>query len=270
MSIVVTGASGMLGSAVVRELLEQGEKVVALVRDRAKATNVLPASRALTVLTGDVTDPAHWDSVLPGADGVVHTAAYFREYYTPAHQGAEADRQMFRTNVLAVRELLEAAHRHGVGCVVHVSSTSVLAGDQQHPVDETSRFRPKPNGYAASKIAAERTVRAHAGVRVPQILPAWMWGPRDAGPTSAGRLLLGIARSQLRALPAAGTHIVDARDVALACCRALESGSHAQRYVVAGRWTPLREVAEIVARDCQVPVPRQVPVRLAVAVAILL
>ncbi|MDT0307364.1 NAD-dependent epimerase/dehydratase family protein [Streptomyces sp. DSM 44917] len=271
--VLVTGATGLLGSAVVGVLLAEGSEVTALVRDPDKARRLLPAHERLTLHTGDVNDPGSYRPALPGADAVIHTAAYFREYYQP-----EADLGLLhRTNVEAVTALLGEAVAAGVPAVVQTSSiNTVSGGTDQEPADESA---PPPgdwerNAYRASKIRAERAIREfcreHPSVRVPLVLPGWMWGPGDAGPTSAGRLFLTVARGELRAVPRAGNHVVDARDVAFACVRAAEKGESLRRYIVAGRFQRLAGTLAGVAEATGTRAPREIPAAAALTFATIL
>jgi dihydroflavonol-4-reductase len=269
---LVTGATGLLGSAIVRELLAQGgEEVLALVRDRDRAARLLPSDERVRVVQGDVTDVESFRGELAGLDAVLHTAAYFREYYAPGNDPG----LLRRTNVDAVRELLQAAVGTGVPVVVHTSSSGTLSrtADGSPAVEETPppTFGPQGNLYFQSKVRSEEAIRAfcaeHDELRVPIVLPGWMWGPGDAGPTGAGLLFLALARGELSAIPRAGNHIVDARDVAFACVRAAAAGVGERRYIVAGEWHGLSEVAGEIARLRDVRAPREVPARLALLMA---
>ncbi|MEV1007064.1 NAD-dependent epimerase/dehydratase family protein [Streptomyces sp. NPDC049881] len=272
--VVVTGATGLLGTAVVGRLLAGGSEVVALVRDPDKARRLLPDGEGLTVAAGDITDPASYRHALAGADAVIHTAAYFREYYQP---GADLP-LLFRTNVDAVTDLLRAAVDNSVPVVVQTSSINTLApGTPETPADESAPPPPdwERNAYRASKVRAERAITEFLGeggrdLRVPLVLPGWMWGPGDSGPTSAGRLFLSVAKGALRAVPRAGNHVVDARDVADACVRAAESGQSLRRYIVAGRWQRLSATTQGVADAVGVSAPREIPAAAALTFATLL
>jgi dihydroflavonol-4-reductase len=269
---VVTGATGLLGSSIVRELLGHGGEVVGVVRDPQRARRLLPTGDGLRLVAGDVLDVDSFRRELRGADAVFHTAAYFREYYQPAPDLA----LLQRTNVTAVEDLLRASADAGVPVVVHTSSIgtlgSTLAGSAADE-DTPSPRHARRNHYQASKAQSEEVVRRFCegtALRVPMVLPGWMWGPGDAGPTSAGRLFLAIAHRELRAVPRAGNHVVDARDVAAACVRAAVDGQSARRYIVAGRWHGLPELCTGVARAVGVRPPRTVPPRVALAAATVL
>ena len=81
--VLVTGATGLLGSNVTAELLAAGTEVLALARDAGRARSLLPAHERLRILQGDITRTGGFAAQLRGVDAIVHTAAWFREYYQP-------------------------------------------------------------------------------------------------------------------------------------------------------------------------------------------
>lgn len=200
-------------------------------------------------------------------DAIIH-AAYFREYYQVGGRDAT---QLQRVNVDAVYNLLHAAAKAGVPVVVHTSSTTTVGiRPSGQPSDEHTAPDPdwERDGYRASKIRAEKVIRgwpAELGVRVPVIVPAWMWGPGDAGPTASGRLFLAVARGELAAVPRVGSHIADARDVARAAVTAISRGRHAHRYIVAAGRVPLSAITAEIAAVTGAREPREVPAALAMA-----
>src|SRR4051812_18699275 len=106
---LVTGATGLLGSNVVRMLLARDQHVVALVRDRERGQRLLADDDRLHLVEGDVTDVGSYAAALRDVDAVIHTAAYLREYLRPGFDAA----LMHRTNVTAVADLLAAAVQAG-------------------------------------------------------------------------------------------------------------------------------------------------------------
>jgi dihydroflavonol-4-reductase len=269
----VTGATGLLGSAIVRELLEPAPsgaaEVRALVRDRERAARLLPADERLRLIEGDVTDVDSFREQLAGVDAVFHTAAYFREYYEPGSDPG----LLRRTNVDAVGSLLEAAARAQVPVVVHTSSSGTIGrpadGAAANEDTPPPQFGPNGNLYFQSKVESEEVVHAFCRehqLRVPIVLPGWMWGPGDGAPTGSGRLFLATAQG-LSAIPRAGNHIVDSRDVAAGCVRAASVGVGERRYIIAGEWHSLFEVCAEIARLTGARVPHEVPARLALLMA---
>jgi dihydroflavonol-4-reductase len=269
---LVTGATGLLGSNIVVALLDRGaEDVVALVRDPDKAAEQLPGDSRVRVVRGDVNDVDGFRHELAGRNTVFHTAAYFREYYEP---GPDQD-LLYRTNVDAVGRLLEAADSAGVATVVHTSSVATLGPAAGGTADEDTPPAPNwtANAYRASKVRSERLVQRFLGqseLRVPTVLPGWMWGPGDAAPTSAGKLFLAVARQELRAVPRVGNYVVDARDVADACISAALVGKSGRRYCVGGRYASLPDVCASIAHLTGVPPVKVVPARAALLFATLL
>jgi nucleoside-diphosphate-sugar epimerase len=270
--VFVTGATGLLGGHVVRRLLALDSEVVALVRDAERAARLLPADGRLRLTHGDLTRVDSYAADLRGADAVIHTAAYVHESFAP---GFDAD-LLHRTNVVAVRDLLQAAVDAGVPAVVHTSSTSTIGpmGNGALADEDTPppAMRNRPD-YNASKLRAEEVIRdfcEHHDLRVPIVLPAALWGPCDSAPTATGRVFLDVAHGELPAAPRAGYYMVDARDVAGACIRAATDGRALRRYIVAGvRWT-MAEVCAQIARTVGARVPRTLPARATLPLAALL
>src|SRR3954462_3305592 len=82
MRVFVSGGTGLLGNNLVRALRVQGHEVRALVRSKRKAHALLGGTGA-EIVGGDMRDVNRFENALEGIDAVAHTAAYFREYYTP-------------------------------------------------------------------------------------------------------------------------------------------------------------------------------------------
>jgi len=239
------------------------------VRSPAKARGVLDGLD-VEVLAGDIRDVTSYERQLPGTDVVFHTAAYFRAYYGPGDHAA----LLRATNVDAVRDLLEAAARADVPTVVHTSSSGVLgARPDGRPSDETTAPSGLAlrNAYFASKVAAEQVVPeavARLPVRVPMVLPGWMWGPGDAAPTTAGQIVLEFLDRRLPVVPPGGAQVTDARDVARGMIAAAERGRSGERYAMLGPYASLAEVLRLLEAASGVTGPRlHVPGPVALAVA---
>ena len=266
--VLVTGATGLLGSNITTMLLAAGTEVTALVRSRDKASRLLAAHPLLRLLEGDITHIDGFAAQLRGIDAIIHAAAYFREYYQP---GGNDPARLQRVNVDAVERLLEAAADAEVPVMVHISSATTIGTrpDGQPSSEDTPPDTGwERNGYRASKIRAELVIAGWSdddGVRVPIIVPAWMWGPGDAAPTASGRVFLAVARGELRAVPRVGSQVVDARDVADAAVRAITAGAHGRRYIVAGARHTLSAITRQVALAAGGRAPREVPAAMAMA-----
>ncbi len=268
MRAFVTGATGLLGSNLVHSLLDRGHEVRGLVRSKDKAQRVFP-DRKVDFVTGDMSDVASFAPSMAGCDVLFHTAAYFREYYQPGDHKATLE----KINVQGTVDLLIAAEKQGVKKAIHISSSGVIgrkadggAGDENSLPDDHATS----NLYFSSKIDTELAIKRFLKERalpVVMILPSWMWGPGDSGPTSSGKLLLDFLKKKIPGIVDGGSSIVDARDVALATITAADRGRCGERYIVGGKYFDFAGVLATLERVTGVPAPtRKIPYALSLAV----
>lgn len=269
-SAFVTGATGLLGSNLVRLLAEQGVRVRALARSAAKAKQQLAGVPGVEIITGDMSAVEGFAPQLSGVDVLFHTAAYFRDSY----KGGSHWPQLYAVNVEGTRKLLATAYQAGVRRMVYTSSIAVLDGPRGSAVHE-GMLRPEASAddYYRSKILAEREVLRFLDEQpdfwAALVLPGWMHGPGDAGPTSAGQAVLDFVQRKLPGIVPGSAAFVDARDVAEAHWRALEKGQRGERYLAAGRHMSMAELFAVLEKVSGVPAPRRkLPVPLLYAVAL--
>jgi dihydroflavonol-4-reductase len=253
----VTGATGLLGNNLVRALIEKQVIVRALVRSRKKAEEQFP-SLSLDLVEGDINRTETFGQALAGADIVFHTAAYFRDNY----KGGKHWEQLYTTNVAGTAKLLEASYRAGIRRFVHTSSTATLRGRPGELTNETMlRVEREADDYQRSKILADQEVskflNVHPDFWALFVLPGWIHGPGDFGPTSAGQTVLDFLNRRLPGVPPGGFSVVDARDVADAMIRAAERGARGQRYIAAGNPMTMCELFNALEKVSGVPAPRQ-------------
>jgi dihydroflavonol-4-reductase len=271
MKVFVTGSTGLLGSNLVDTLVVAGHEVKALARSQEKAIKLLGNSRVQIVI-GDMENVAGFTAELKGVDVLFHTAAYFREYYGPGDHWA----QLERINVKGTIQLFEAAERQGVKKVIYVSSSGVISeGKDGQPGDESAPpgQRAMENLYLKSKVLAEDAVygflKTHS-LPVVFILPTVMFGPRDAGPTGPGQVILDFLGQKLPGIPPGGFNVVDARDVGQVMVNAVERGKSGERYIVNNEYYSLGDIFSILTKVSGIPAPkRRIPYPIALAVAYL-
>jgi len=265
----VTGSTGLLGNNLVRTLLAEGWYVRALARTEEKASKQFAPHDRLSIVIGDMTDVGGFAQSLAGVDVVFHTAAFFRDNY----KGGRHWDELKRVNVDGTAAFISAAYKAGVRRFVQTSSIAVLNGPPGTLIDETCERHPNDaDDYYRSKILADREVRAfisaHEDMHAVFVLPGWMWGPGDMGPTSSGQALLDTVRGKLPGIVPGSFSVVDARDVAAALITAAERGRRGERYLVAGKHMTMRELIPLVGRLANVTVPtRELPLFLLYAVA---
>jgi dihydroflavonol-4-reductase len=252
----VTGATGLLGNNLVQALVAKGVTVRALVRSRNKAEKQFPGL-SIELVEGNIDDTQTFAKRLAGADTVFHTAAYFRDNY----KGGKHSQQLYTTNVIGTAKLLQASYHAGVRRFVHTSSSATLRGKPGESIDETMlRDEQEADDYQRSKILADREVlkflETHPDFWAAFVLPGWIHGPGDLGPTSAGQTVLDYLHQRLPGVPPGGFSVVDARDVADALIRVAERGARGERYIVAGRPMMMAEVFRTLEKVSGVPSPR--------------
>ena len=235
-SAIITGATGLLGNNLVREALAKGIKVKAIVRNITKAKAQFGNIENFELIKGDMKTIDQLGAHFKNIDVVFHTAAYFRDSYKG---GAHWD-ELFNTNVIGTQKLMQTAYQNGVRNMIHVSSIATLAPIKDKPINENMlRKEDEADDYYKSKILSDKAVlefvEKHKDFKVSFVLPGWMHGPGDMGPTSAAQLVGDFLAQKLPAIPPGEFSLVDARDVAKICLYAAQKGDNLGRYIAAGR-----------------------------------
>ncbi len=244
-TVLVTGATGLVGGAVVRALARAGFTTHALVRPGSNRANL--AGHVVTVRQGDILDPATVDRALEGVRYLVHAAADYRLW-------ARNPEAITRTNVEGTRIVMEAALRAGVERIVYTSSVATIAPTQNGaPSDESRRAEPGHGigPYKRSKIIAERLVeRMVADENLPAVIvnPSTPIGPGDVRPTPTGRLVLEAARGRMPGYVETGLNVAHVDDVAHGHLLALRTGRVGERYILGGDNVQLSEILGVIAK----------------------
>ena len=241
---LVTGATGFVGSAVVRALLARGQPVRVLARPNSDRRNL--AGLAVEIAEGAMEDPRSLARAVAGCRYVYHVAADYRIWVPdPA--------SMFRVNVDGTRDLLTAALEAGAERVVYTSSVATLglvaggSADEETPSSIDDMIGP----YKRSKFAAEEVVRElvrERGLAVVIVNPSTPVGPGDIKPTPTGRLILQAARGRMPAFVDTGLNIVHVDDVAEGHLAAANEGRIGERYILGGENMTLAEILAGVAQ----------------------
>jgi nucleoside-diphosphate-sugar epimerase len=258
MTVLVTGATGLLGSHLVDVLVERGEQARALVPPGAPARQL--ADTDVETRSGDVRDRAVLEAAMRGVDIVLHCAARTGPW------GPEEEYQS--TNVMGLETLVRVAAASGVRRVVHVSSITVHGNDVRGAADETTPFRAESNPYSRSKIAGERVLQRMIadGAPVTIVRPGCIYGPRDVA--SFGRFATMIRDGRMIVIGSGANHVplVYVRDVAEGMLQAAEAEGAVGRSYLLVNDEPVTQLDYLcaIAAGLGVPVPtRHVPYRLA-------
>lgn len=268
MLAAVSGATGFIGSAVVRKLLADGRPVRALVEPGANPRNLdalVLGGGGVERVTVDVCDFDGMKRALAGCATYYHLAAIYRVWNPDP-------RAIYRVNVEGTTTSLLAAQAAGVGRVVYTSSIAAvgLRADGR-PADETVPFNTHDiaNEYLLTKMLGERIALGFARVLpVVVVNPAFPFGPGDVAPTPTGAIVLAILRGQLPAVGAGGFCAVDVDDVAAGHVAAEWRGRVGERYILGNHNVTFRDFATLVAKTAGVRPPSvQIPTWLGLGIA---
>lgn len=258
MKALVTGANGLIGAHLMRELLARGWPVRAMVRasSRLEALQGLDAERVV----GDVLEPA--EALAPrfvGAEILFHTAAHF------AYAGV-SDADLHRTAVEGTDNVLRAAAAAGVRRVV-VTSSSVVFGSSLAPVvqDETrAPGTPNDDGFVEPPYVAAKVAQDAAAARVARTLglevvfacPTMTLGVQATALGPSNGMVLAYLADPFRMTYAGGCNLVAARDVAAGHRLAAERGRPGEHYLLGSENRTWQEIHADIAALCGVDPPR--------------
>jgi len=240
--VLVTGAAGFVGSAVVRALQARGARVRALTRPTSPRRNLMDFTGE--VVEGDIRDQADMARALTGVSRLFHVAADYRLW-------ARDPEEIVRNNLRGTNAVMRAALAAGVERIVYTSSVATLSLAQV-PADETAPLTESDavGAYKRSKVTAERLVeRMAADEGLPAVIvnPSTPIGPRDVRPTPTGRIIVEAATGRIPAFVDTGLNLVHVDDVAEGHCLALERGRIGERYILGGQDVLLREMLAVIA-----------------------
>ncbi|MEZ7878613.1 MAG: NAD-dependent epimerase/dehydratase family protein [Rhodospirillales bacterium] len=241
--ILVTGATGFVGSSLVRLLLARGEVVRVLVRPGSDHRNLTGLD--VDIAEGDLLKPETLKAAVAGCQGLYHVAADYRLW-------TRNPDQMFEANVDGSQAIIRAAADAGVWRMVYTSSVAVMGiikggvADEQTPVS----YRDMIGVYKQSKFKAEEAVQKlidDEGVPVVIVNPSTPIGPRDIKPTPTGRMIVEAAAGRMPAFVDTGLNIAHVDDVAAGHILAFDKGQIGERYILGGTDMELSEILAHIA-----------------------
>ncbi len=265
MKVLVTGATGFIGGNLVRALHRQGYQMRALVR---------PGSSTLTLrdiqieeVPGDIKDRDSVARAIIGCQALCHCAALY------TFQSPNAN-DIYETNVLGTRVVLEEALKAGVDRVVYTSTVSTIGMPPEGLGIEEMEPAPKDlvGHYKRSKYKAEVEALGmfQKGLPVVVVNPTLPVGPWDVKPTPTGKMVLDFIRGRIPAYINTGMNLVDVEDVAQGHVLALERGKPGERYILGHKNVTLRQMLKMLADITGRRAPwLRVPVGLVVALGYL-
>lgn len=249
MKVLITGASGHIGSNLTRELLKEGRQVRVLIREDRRGVEGLEVE----IFKGNILD---YPSLLRAAQGIEVV------YHLAASISIVGDRtgKVRRTNVEGTKNVIRACREAGVRRLVHFGSIHAYSSQPADRSIDENRVPAdaRAPAYDRTKVEGNRAVleSVQEGLEAVIVAPTAVIGPYDFKPSRMGSVLLKIRKHKLLALVGGGYNWVDVRDVVQGAIQAEKSASSGSQYILAGEWYTVRELAESVHRVSGVKPPR--------------
>jgi dihydroflavonol-4-reductase len=249
---LVTGASGFIGSAVVRALLADGYEVRALCEPQRDDDNLagLPIER----LVGDVRDEATLDRAVAGVTTVFHLAAVYRFW------AADPD-VFYDVNVRGTQNVLRAARAAACERVVYTSTVGTIGVAEPGRLateDTVVHFEHLFGHYKRSKYLAEHEVLRAGAAGQPVVLvhPTFPVGERDTAPTPTGRTIVEFLNGRIPGFVDTALNVAHVDDVARGHVLAAQKGALGRSYILGGENMSLQQMLATLADVCGLPAPR--------------
>jgi dihydroflavonol-4-reductase len=249
---LVTGATGFIGSHVVRHLLLRGDRVRILARNSSRKSNI--ESFGCEIAIGDLTDPTSLLRCTQGCRRVYHVAADYRLW-------SRNPQEIYNSNVGGTRNLLSACCEASVEKVIYTSSVGTIGMHKDgRPADEDSpvQLDDMIGHYKRSKFMAEQVAIefAHSGLPVVIVNPTTPVGAGDIKPTPTGKIILDFIKGRLPGYVDTGLNLVAVDDVARGHLLAETNGQIGERYILGGENWSLEEILKTLAHICGNRMPR--------------
>jgi dihydroflavonol-4-reductase len=230
MKVFVTGGTGLLGNAILRELNAAGHATVSLVR--SNYDSAIFEGIDTEFVSGDLLDHELMSNVIENCDAVVHAAGVI-------HLGWKRLQESMRVNGEGTQIMVDACLRHG-SKLVHVGTVNTLAvGTREQPADESTPHDNAggqvPCSYVLSKRAGVDAVKrgVYEGLQAVILAPGFMLGPWDWKPSS-GRMMMALSKGWKAIAPSGGCSVCDVRDVAAATIAAVDKDVLSGREFILG------------------------------------
>jgi len=266
MKILVTGASGFIGSTIVRKLLEKGADVRVTIRKGSDTKNI--DTLDVEKVYGDIRDTDSIRDALKGCDTLYHVAAYFAHW-------SPNKKLFYDINVNGTKNILGEALSQGVEKVVYTSTSNTIGSHGAgNFVTEEAQFNGWKTGdhYAISKYLAEIEAKKIFDKGLPLVIvnPTLVIGVRDIKPTPSGAMIVDIVNKDMPGYIDGAINIIDVEDVALGHLLAAQKGRIGERYILGNENISVGHFFNLVGEISGVRSPRlKLPYRVALTLGYL-
>ncbi len=251
--VLVTGATGFVGSAVARLLINRGFIVKTLVRSTSSLDNLRGLN--VEIVYGDLRDINSLENALKDCEFLFHVAADYRLW-------SLNPQELYDNNVEGTENIMRAALKTKINKIVYTSSVATLGiNKDESPANENTpvTFDDMIGDYKKSKYLAEEVVKEmviREGLPATIVNPSTPIGPGDIKPTPTGKLILDAAAGKMPAFVDTGLNWVHVDDVAMGHLLALENGKIGERYILGNENFSMKELLQKIATITGKPAPK--------------
>ena len=252
--ILVTGASGFLGSELVKQLIANGESVRIIVRPSSDISDLASIKDKIEIMEGDILDVPSLEIAMDGIEKIYHSAAvigYDDSFYD----------SMYKCNIEGTANVVNVALTKGIKKLLHVSSIAAIGGKPNDLISEDTKWEKNEwtTHYGITKMLAEREVwRAEKeGLEVVMVNPGIILGSSSNENKATMRVFKRIASGKMPFYSNGTNGFIDVRDVARICIQLMNSPVHSERFILINQNLSFKDYFERIAKRLNVQPPKR-------------
>ena len=238
MRIGVTGASGMVGINVCKEILSNGDELNILIREDVSYLDGLSCNK----FYGDLSDIDILEKFCDKCDVIIHSAAMISI-------GFDAYDQVYEVNFVGTKNLLDASIKKKVKKFIFISTVNAY---DKKPIDqnfdEKRELVRKGNAYDMTKALAQELVTSTEEIETVSINPTSVLGKNDFKPSRLGKIIKGVYSGKLPFLVDGGLDVIDVGDLSKAIYSSISNGRDGESYLISGKFRSFKEIYEVITK----------------------
>ena len=238
MRIGVTGASGMVGINVCKEILSNGDELNILIREDVSYLDGLSCNK----FYGDLSDIDTLEKFCDKCDVIIHSAAMISI-------GFDAYDQVYEVNFVGTKNLLDASIKKKVKKFIFISTVNAY---DKEPIDqnfdEKRDLVRKGNAYDMTKALAQELVTSTEEIETVSINPTSVLGKNDFKPSRLGKIIKGVHSGKLPFLVDGGLDVIDVEDLSKAIYSSISNGRDGESYLISGKFRSFKEIYEVITK----------------------
>ena len=238
MRIGVTGASGMVGINVCKEILRNGDELNILIREDVIYLDGLSCNK----FYGDLSDIDTLENFCDKCDVIIHSAAMISI-------GFDAYEKVYEVNFVGTKNLLDISIKKKVKKFIFISTVNAY---NKKPLDqnfdEKRELVRKGNAYDMTKALAQELVTSTEEIETVSINPTSVLGKNDFKPSRLGKIIKGVYSGKLPFLVDGGLDVIDVGDLSKAIYSSISNGKDGESYLISGKFRSFKEIYEVITK----------------------